>query len=77
MNKQLQSTETNRLPVRLRLPQISPQELKMIRIAIRRKDLPHDMVCTGTLIRTLDDPRSLILHKPGNSKSLILSKSGC
>lgn len=64
MSKRLPN-ETSRPPVRLRLPQISSQELKTIRVAIRRKDLPQDAVHTGPLIRSLDDPEGLILHKPG------------
>ncbi|KAK9737442.1 hypothetical protein QE152_g10716 [Popillia japonica] len=57
--------EPSRPPVRLRLPQISLQELKTIRVAIKRKDVPPDAAVTGPLIRSLDDPEDLILHKPG------------
>nr|BBE20895.1 transformer [Trypoxylus dichotomus] len=65
MSKRLPPNDPSRPPVRLRLPQISLQELKTIRVAIRRKDVPQDLVATGPLIRSLDDPEDLVLHKPG------------
>lgn len=65
MSKRLLPSEPSRPPVRLRLPQISLQELKTIRVAIKRKDVPPDAAVTGPLIRSLDDPEDLILHKPG------------
>nr|BBE20896.1 transformer [Trypoxylus dichotomus] len=64
MSKRLPPNDPSRPPVRLRLPQISLQELKTIRVAIRRKDVPQDLVATGPLIRSLDDPEDLVLHKP-------------
>lgn len=65
MSKRLPINEPFCPPVRLRLPQISLQELKTIRVAIKRRDIPPGSAVMGPLLRSIDDPDDLILHKPG------------
>lgn len=47
------------------------QELRNIRIAIRRPNIP-DSGNSGPLQRSLDDPFNLIVHKIGNLKYKII-----
>lgn len=53
-------------PIKCRLLQISTQELQAMRVSIRRMDIDQDNV-SGPLIRSLDNPEELVVHKPGKT----------